>query len=66
MRNFDVLTEETAYGINIRVMPAKTKEYGYPPGFKHRLTIQAGNRDQAVNAVRFALSAALKPSQFKE
>lgn len=65
MPRFDIVTEETGDGINIRVVPARTEEYGWPNGFKHRLTIQAGNRSHAVNAVRFAVREVLKTSTFK-
>jgi len=66
MESFDIVTEETGDGINIRVIPTKSDEYGYPNGFKYRLTIQARNRGHAVNAVRYAVRGVLKTSTFKE
>jgi len=63
---FDIITEDTADGINVKVVPARIGEYGYPPGYKHCLTIQAGNKGQAVNKARFAISEALKASRFEQ
>ena len=65
MPNFDIVSDDVAYGVNLKVVPAKTDEYGLPNGYKYRLTIQAANRDHATNAVRFAISQMLKASTFE-